>query len=470
MTTTARGRSRRLPVALFCAGLLFLAIAAGWWLIDRLSDTRTQTDPSAQSNVRAAANQSALAYKERADYVSPAPVAPGSMEEIERGQYLARVGNCAGCHTVRGGAAYAGGLALPTPFGAVYTSNLTPDARHGIGAWNADDFWHAMHEGRSRDGHLLTPAFPYTSYTAVERKDSDAIFAFLRTQAPVAAPAPAHELSFPFNTQAALWAWRTLYFEPAVYQADPARDAELNRGAYLVQGLGHCAACHSSRNALGAITSGSELNGGSIPQQGWYAPSLRSPAEAGLAGWSAEDAASLLRTGRVSHPGLDAGVQGPMAGVIFGSTQYLNDQDLHAMVAYLRSLAPVSHNKAEATAGDQIVASSAVMDAGARIYESSCAACHGKSGEGQAGRFPALAGNRALSIGESSNVVQSILHGGFLPATADNPRPYGMPPFGQTLDDESIAAVASYVRGSWGNTGPVVQWLDVVLQRQTNAR
>ena len=389
----------------------------------------------------------------------------GTPDQVSRGSYLALAGNCAGCHTVRGGAPYAGGLALATPFGTVYSSNLTPDDNAGIGAWNRSDFWRAMHNGRSRDGHLLTPAFPYTSYTALTREDSDALFAFLRSSAPVAAVPPPHELRFPYNTQAALMAWRALYFRPGQQQVQEARGAEWNRGAYLVQALGHCASCHSSRNAMGAIAAGRQLRGGVIPMQGWYAPSLLSVEEAGVAEWAVEDIVALLQTGVVhTASGRAAGVQGPMAEVVFQSTQYLSEPDLRAMAVYLRGLP-----KQVPTPARQVKVTDAVVSQGERLYATHCVDCHGKAGEGTTGRFPALAGNRAVSLGDPSNVVQTILHGGYLPATAGNPRPFGMPPFLQTLDDSEVAAVASYVRGAWGNTGFAVEPLDVYQLKNADA-
>ncbi|HEU5437171.1 MAG TPA: cytochrome c, partial [Telluria sp.] len=182
---------------------------------------------------------------------------------IARGAYLARAGDCMACHTARGGAAYAGGRSLQTPFGSIAAPNITPDRDTGIGAWTADDFWRALHNGKSRDGRLLYPAFPYTNYTKVTRPDADALFAFLKTVPAVRQASAGHQLRFPYNTQAALAAWRLLYFKPAVFAADPARSVQWNRGAYLVDGLGHCSACHSSRNAAGA--GDATLGGGLIP-------------------------------------------------------------------------------------------------------------------------------------------------------------------------------------------------------------
>ena len=206
-------------------------------------------------------------------------------EQVARGAYLAHAGNCAACHTDRGGAAYAGGKGIATPFGTVYASNLTPDAKTGIGTWSAAQFWRAMHNGRAADGRLLYPAFPYPNFTEITRADSDALFAWLRSQVPVTQVDRPHALRFPYNLQASLAVWRALFFTPGVYEPDVERSVQWNRGAYLVRSLGHCAACHSPRNAFGATRDSLELSGGLIPLQNWYAPSLASGEEAGVADW-----------------------------------------------------------------------------------------------------------------------------------------------------------------------------------------
>ncbi|MEZ0308760.1 MAG: c-type cytochrome, partial [Ramlibacter sp.] len=198
------------------------------------------------------------------------PITPPSGEKVARGAYLAKAGNCMACHTERGGAPFAGGRAIDTPFGTVYSSNLTPHRDEGIGSWSPDHFWRALHNGRSRDGRLLYPAFPYPNYTLVTRTDSDAIYDYLRSLPPAARANTPNRLRWPYNTQAALAVWRALYFSPGTHEADLAQSAEWNRGAYLVQGLGHCSACHSPRNALGANSDMMDLSGGLIPMQNWY--------------------------------------------------------------------------------------------------------------------------------------------------------------------------------------------------------
>lgn len=202
--------------------------------------------------------------------------------QIERGRYLALAGNCMGCHTARGGAAYAGGRAIATPFGSIYSSNLTPDAQTGIGNWTADDFWRAIHNGKSKDGSFLYPAFPYPNYTKVTRADADAMYAYFRTVAPVRQANREHDLRFPYNQRMLLAFWRTLYFNPGEFEADTRQNAQWNRGAYLVQGLGHCAACHTARNALGGTVAEGDLAGGMIPMLNWYASSLTSDTGTGL--------------------------------------------------------------------------------------------------------------------------------------------------------------------------------------------
>ena len=379
---------------------------------------------------------------------------PSNSELIARGAYLARAGNCMACHTTRGGEPYAGGRAIETPFGAVYTSNLTPDEQSGIGSWSPAHFWRAMHNGRSKDGRLLYPAFPYTSYTQVTREDSDALFAYLRSLPGVFNPNHAHALQFPFNSQAALALWRALYFKPGVYQPQAGRNAEWNRGAYLVQGLGHCSACHAARNALGATKAGPDLAGGLIPVQNWYAPSLTSPHEAGVAHWDQQDIVSLLKNG-VSK---NASVAGPMAGVVLGSTQYLTPDDLAAMAQYLKQLPPSTTAQSPLVSSATKAAGSA---AGAKLYEQHCAGCHGLQGDGVPNAYPALAGNRAVTMPQTANLVQIVLHGGYAPATQGNPRPFGMPPFVLVLSDIEISALLTHLRQSWGNQASGVTALDV---------
>lgn len=430
--TRMRSLALRAALALLVLGLLLVALV--WWLNGRDEDPLD------------AAGASALA-------------APADPAQIARGAYLARAGNCMGCHTAQGGRPYAGGRGVPTPFGTVYAPNLTPDAATGIGAWSAAAFWRALHNGRARDGRLLYPAFPYPNYSRITRDDSDAIHAYLRSLAPVVQANRPHALRFPFDRQAALAVWRALYFRPERMQPDRSRSAEWNRGAYLVEGLGHCNACHASRNALGATTSTLDLAGGLIPVQNWYAPSLTSPDEASVAGWDTQHVVDLLRNG-VSARGA---VAGPMGEVVGGSTQHLSEPDLRAMAAYLKALPP----SPTAPAMREIAPAPARDSPGGRLYSQHCADCHGEQGEGVPGIYPPLAGSRAVTMRVSANLVHLVLEGGFAPSTAGNPRPYGMPPFATVLSSDEVAQLLSYVRGSWGNRGAPVSALEVAHFRSS---
>jgi mono/diheme cytochrome c family protein len=435
---------------------------------------------------------------------------------LQRGAYLAKLGNCAACHTARGGAEFAGGKAIHTPFGAVYTSNITPDIATGLGRWSAEAFYRAMHEGISADGRLLTPAFPYTNYTHISRADSDDLYAyFMHSVSAVQQSNTAHDLPFPLGTQVALAVWRRMFFDkadaaevythttknianypistsenyaknfqkPSTQDGEPSvagglkhsanidRSAEIERGAYLVRGLGHCSACHAQRNALGATTRDpllrdSPLSGGLMPMQDWYAPSLLDTAQAGVMRWRTADVVALLQTG-VSP---SATVAGPMAEVVSKSTQYWSSADLQATAAYLQSLPETAPaDKGPVSTNPQFYAR------GEALYTQHCATCHGAAGQGAqltdarqqtTVALPALAGNRAVTLHTSANLVRILLAGGYAPSTAGNPRPYGMPPFVHVLNDEDIAAVTTYIRGSWGNQAGAVSAADVVRHRK----
>lgn len=254
-------------------------------------------------------------------------------QQLMRGAYLTRVGNCMGCHTAKGGQPFAGGHRLSTSFGIFVTPNITPDKETGIGLWSEADFWQALHEGKSRDGRLLYPAFPYTEYTKVTRQDADAIFAYLQSLSPISQSNPPSDIFFPYNFRPLLAIWRALYFKAGVFQLEQSQSDTWNRGAYLVQGLGHCNACHTTRNVLGA-SKDDTLTGGQIMGMGWYAPSLSSRMEAGSGDWTTEEIVTLLKTGVTER----AVTSGPMATVVRQSLQYLSQEDADAMAVYLKSL------------------------------------------------------------------------------------------------------------------------------------
>jgi mono/diheme cytochrome c family protein len=378
---------------------------------------------------------------------------------IAEGRYLVTISDCAGCHTARDGVALAGGKSLATPFGNISAPNLTPDRDTGLGHWNFAQFWQALHDGRGHAGELLYPVFPYTSYTRISARDASAMLAYLQSLPAVHRAAARPALRFPYGIRDSLLVWRALYFRPGVFRPDPARSPQWNRGAYLVQGPGHCIECHAGRDSLGGIPLGMPLAGGQIPMQNWYAPDLSGGAHGGLAGWSGQDIVDLLKTGQSSK----GAAFGPMADVVTGSTQYMTDEDLRAVATYLGGLpsrqpAPDIQHPSKAAA---------VVTQGEPLYVQHCAACHGKDGAGVADVYPALAGNASTLDPDGVNATRAVLLGGFAPVTAANPRPYSMPPFAQKLSDDEVAALVSYVRRSWGNHASLVRPEDVSRYRHT---
>jgi mono/diheme cytochrome c family protein len=372
-------------------------------------------------------------------------------QTLNRGEYLARAGDCIACHTAPNGQKFAGGRAMPTPFGNLYVPNITPDDDTGIGQWSADEFYRMLHTGISRDGTLLYPAMPFASYTKVTRADSDAMYAYLMSVPPVRLQNRPHELRFPFNNRKLLIGWRTLYFKEGEYRPDPKQSAEWNRGAYLVEGLGHCAMCHTAINALGGSSESKEFEGGMIPNQNWYAPSLTSNREAGLGHWQIEDIMNLLQVG-VSQRGT---VYGPMAEVVYNSLQYLSDEDARAMAVYLKSL---PQRDSEPPPGNQArLVAPEVMETGRKLYSAQCAVCHGAEGRGFPPSYPPLANNQSITMSSPVNSIRMVLNGGYPPGTKKNPRPHGMPPFSHVLTDEQAAAVLTYIRVAWGNNGTPVR-------------
>jgi mono/diheme cytochrome c family protein len=383
--------------------------------------------------------------------LSPVPLSadPG---RVARGALLARQGGCVSCHSQPGQPLMSGGAALRTPFGQITPGNLTPDPQTGLGRWDEPAFWRALHHGQARDGRLLSPAFPYTATTLMPREDVQALWAWLQTLPPVQRTAPAPTLRWPYNSAWALALWRGWYFQPGEFQPDPAQSAVWNRGAYLVRGPAHCGACHDSRNALGAAHSPDALDGAFLPGTQWWAPSLRRPDEAGVQEWSDAEVLALLRDGH----GPRGRANGPMAEVVRTMTRALPQDDLLAISSYLRSLpldtGPPDHFASVTQAGSDA--------RGAGLYKQHCADCHGLQGQGEAGRFPALAGNRLVTMALPHNLIRTVMAGGFAQATVQEPRPYSMPPYAALLSDQELADLLSFVRSAWGHTaspvGPVL--------------
>lgn len=388
---------------------------------------------------------------------------------VERGRYLAQAGDCVACHTAPGGQPFTGGLPLASPIGAMYSTNITPDRDTGIGKYTLDDFDRAVRHGIRADGDSLYPAMPYPSYAHMTDDDLRALYAFFM-QGVAPAPAQSHPrgIAWPLSMRWPMAMWRKAFApQPDDVVHDPHRyaDATIARGAYLVQGPGHCGSCHTPRGlamqekALDESGAG-YLAGGPIID-GWVAVNLRGNPADGLGAWSAVDIVATLRSARnASH----AVVGGAMNEAIVHSTQYLGDADLNAIAAYLKTLAPTA-NSASSFQADPATAKALRqgVDAtrGAELYVDNCAGCHRSDGLGDAHVFPRIAGNSTVLTGNPSSVVRLILEGGHLPATRSAPSELAMPAFGERLSDDEVAQLASFVRQSWGNRAPPVRTAQV---------
>ena len=372
-------------------------------------------------------------------------VADEASDARARGAYLARLGNCRACHTAPGDEPFAGGRPIDTPQGRFYAPNLTPDEATGLGAWSEVEFRRAMREGIGRRGEPLYPVFPYTHFAAMSDQDVSSLYVFLRSLAPVLRENRAHELQFPYSIRSLMWLWRAAYFRPREWQDDRSRDAQWNRGAYLVEAVAHCNACHRSRGALGALHAADRARGGEL--QAWYAPVLDASIEAGVMHWRDDQVVALLGGGQTDG----ASTLGPMAEIVFEGLQHATPDDLASISRYLRSLDDRSGQLLARRRGQRFRDSAYPVRSASRgrgLYESHCVDCHGESGEGRAPAAPALRANRALNMSSAVNPIRVILYGGFSPATAAHPRPFGMPPFQSLLSDQDVADILNYLRSA----------------------
>jgi len=370
---------------------------------------------------------------------------------VERGRYLAAAGDCAGCHTRPGGAPYAGGRPLETPFGTVLSANLTPDAT-GLKNWNAEQFHRAMHEGISANGDRLYPAFPYNYFAKMPRADTDALFAYLQSLPPVANRPDRNQLPFPFNIRSLMVVWNLLYLDNATFAPDPAHSEQWNRGAYLVEGPGHCAACHTPKTVLGGPKSGHDFQGGAFGT--WFAPDLTPNGRTGLGGWTRDETVAFLRTGRNAH----ASASGEMGLVVQDSTSQLSDDDLLAIAVYLG-------DRAASPAPSMTPPATDTMQAGEAIFVDECSACHLMHAQGQALAFPPLAHSANVQQVDPTTALHLILAGAQAAPTRAEPTAFTMPAFDWKLDDRQVAAVATYVRNNWGNAAPEVRAEEVARLR-----
>lgn len=376
----------------------------------------------------------------------------------QKGYYLTRAGDCAACHTVEEDKPMAGNYALPTPFGTIYSANLTPDDETGLGKWTEEDFFRAMNQGISRDGSRLYPAFPYTHFTYVTREDSDAIFAYLDTLEPIRQEVREPEFPWPLTWRASMIGWNMLNFEDRVFEPDPERSEEWNRGKYLVEGLAHCGMCHSPKNIIGAEKEGDKRFTGGFAE-GWWAPSLTGSTRDGIGDWEKEELVEFLRHGRNDR----TAAFGPMTDVIEKSTSQLTESDVSAIAEYIKSLPPHESPPVEPLKEDQ-----EPMALGQMIYETQCSACHAPGGDGVPGQFAPLRGSSLVHSADPTTLVRAVLEGVKAVPTERYPTPQAMPAFNWKLSDEEVAAVLTYVRNSFGNAASDVS-ADFVADIRENA-
>lgn len=391
----------------------------------------------------------------------------GAWPDVARGRYLVQAGDCMACHTADGGQPFAGGRAVPTPFGTIYSTNITPDPGTGLGKWRFEEFYRALHHGIRRDGSRLYPAFPYTAYTKVTREDALAIKAYLDTVAPVRQPATNNELPWPLSMRAGMAARTALFFESGIYKPDPEQSDEWNRGANLVEGLLRCSACHTPRNMLGAEKEGEAFSGGVAERA--FAPSLRGGMHDGLGAWSVDEVVTYLKTGATTA------AAGPMAEVIERSTQHLSGADFQAVAIYVKNLPGndargQDDGRAKSDSGNSGKVEQDRLDRGAAVYVDNCQACHMSGGAGQPDVFPRLKDSSAVMAAKPDTLINVLLQGGRIPATASKPTGLQMPAFDRKLSDAEVADVLTYIRNAWGNGAGAVSESSVTHKRKTMSR
>lgn len=397
---------------------------------------------------------------------------PSMDELVSAGGYLARAGDCVACHSAPEGKPFAGGRAMQTPIGVVYSTNITPDPDTGMGAYSFDEFEQSVRHGISRQGGTLYPAMPYPSYSRISDSDMRALYAyFLHGVEPVHQVNRPTDVPWPLSMRWPLTVWRWIYAPTVSAPVENSDNPLVNRGAYLVEGLGHCGSCHTPRGvalqekSLSAAHADEFLSGGA-PLEGWFAKSLRGDHVDGLGRWSEAQLVAFFRTGRTA----DSAVFGTMSDVVVNSLQYLTDNDRLAMARYLKQLAP-RHEGDRALTDDgssyRALHNAQISKRGAILYADNCMACHRSDGMGYPGVFPGLARNPLLNGSDPTSLITLVLGGATVPAVNDAVTPFTMPPFGWRLADQDVADLISFIRGSWGNQGGAVSAEGVATIRKT---
>ncbi len=383
---------------------------------------------------------------------------PQDFAQIAHGRYVAVLGDCAACHTNPGGPPFAGGLAIETPFGNVVAANITPDRDTGIGRWTDEQFIRAVTKGRAPGGVRLYPAMPYPAYAKMSRQDLIALKAYLNTLNPVHNHVESDQLPFPFNIRLGMVFWNSLFYTPGTFKPDAHQSPEWNRGAYLVEGPGHCGTCHTAKNFLGGDETGQFLRGYSI--QGWFAPNITGNDRVGIGAWSTDDIVSYLKTGVNAH----SIASGPMADEVEDSSSHMTATDLRAVADFLKSQSAGGNQP-----GQALAANNPAMQAGGAIYIDECSACHTPDGAGVARLFPTLKGSPLVQSAEPTSLIHVVLEGSRAVATDPAPTAPAMPPFAWKLSDRQVADVVTYIRNAWGNHASPVTTGDVSAARKTLA-
>jgi len=376
--------------------------------------------------------------------VSGEALAEPAADDIAHGKALTEAGDCASCHTVDPAKPFAGGKRIDTPLGGIYSPNLTPDRDTGIGGWSEDDFHRALRFGVAPNGSRYYPAFPYPHFTKLTRQDILAIKTYLATLTPVSNTPPPPDLRWPFNYRVVMRGWNWLFFKPGFLQPDQQKSAEWNRGRYLVEGAGHCGACHTPKNIFGADRRGQAYGGGVV--KGMFAPRLDAAERSGLKSWSVEDITEYLQSGRNgrSHAGE------VMSEVVINSTSKMSDADIRAIAVYLKDL-PAGEPEPKVNPPPP-----AQMTDGEKLYRSACIACHEADGSGAPRIYPPLPGNANLQSADPSSTLRVILGGAETVTTPRAPNKGSMPAYAAKMSDQQIADVTNYIRNAWGNAAPLV--------------
>jgi mono/diheme cytochrome c family protein len=380
------------------------------------------------------------------------PAAPPP-EVIARGKALAEAGDCGSCHTADPSKPFAGGKRIATPFGGIYSANLTPDRETGIGRWSDEQFLRAMRYGEAPDGSRYYPAFPYPHFTKLVRDDVFAMRAYLGTFTPVSNTPPPPDLRWPLNYRVLMRLWNFAFFRPAIFEPDQNKSVEWNRGGYLVEGISHCGACHTPKNFLGAEKQRERFAGSVV--DGWFAPRLDGATRGGLKSWSVDDIAEYLLSGRNGHSHAD----GPMAQVVLNSTSHMSEADVRAMAVYLKDISAGPPEPATAAPSPTQMAN------GEKLYKGSCVACHELDGSGAPHIYPPLPGNANLQSANPASAIRIVLDGAETITTTRAPNTGSMPPYAK-MSDQDVADVVTYIRNAWGNAAPAATAEEVAKLRK----